>query len=79
LAAIVYLIQAGCSWPKLPAELFGISRSTALVHSRKRRWAKKGGPSPTDRGKTGSKIHVICDRTGLPLSVLTTAERTAAS
>jgi transposase len=29
LAAIVYLIQAGCSWPKLPAELFGISRSTA--------------------------------------------------
>ncbi|MFB7260586.1 IS5 family transposase [Streptomyces nojiriensis] len=27
------------------------------------------GPNPTDRGKLGSKIHVICDRNGLPLSV----------
>jgi transposase len=29
LAAIVYLVQAGCSWWKLPAQMFGISRSTA--------------------------------------------------
>ena len=27
------------------------------------------GPNPTDRGKLGSKIHVICDRNGLPISV----------
>lgn len=27
------------------------------------------GPKPTDRGKLGSKIHVICDRNGLPISV----------
>ncbi|WP_246430250.1 IS5 family transposase [Streptomyces rectiverticillatus] len=27
------------------------------------------GPNPTDRGKKGSKIHVICDRNGLPISV----------
>lgn len=27
------------------------------------------GPSPTDRGKLGSKIHVICDRNGLRTSV----------
>ncbi|MGW0573811.1 IS5 family transposase [Streptomyces tauricus] len=27
------------------------------------------GPNPTDRGKLGSKIHVICDRNGLPLSI----------
>jgi transposase len=27
------------------------------------------GPNPTDHGKLGSKIHVICDRNGLPLSV----------
>ncbi|GAA2439002.1 hypothetical protein GCM10010405_22930 [Streptomyces macrosporus] len=36
------------------------------------RAAKKGsptGPNPTDRGKSGSKIHLICDRTGLPLSL----------
>ncbi|MDF3142988.1 MULTISPECIES: IS5 family transposase [unclassified Streptomyces] len=27
------------------------------------------GPNPTDRGQLGSKIHVICDRNGLPISV----------
>ncbi|MET8421971.1 IS5 family transposase [Streptomyces sp. NPDC005134] len=27
------------------------------------------GPNPTDRGKLGSKIHIICDRNGLPISV----------
>ncbi|MGY3521065.1 transposase [Micromonospora sp. PTRAS2] len=32
LAAIVYLAQAGCSWRKLPATLFGTSRAT--VHRR---------------------------------------------
>ncbi|MEU0286390.1 IS5 family transposase [Streptomyces sp. NPDC006147] len=26
------------------------------------------GPNPTDRGKLGSKMHVICDRNGLPIS-----------
>ncbi|MFE7595727.1 IS5 family transposase [Streptomyces sp. NPDC057494] len=35
------------------------------------RAAKRGpliGPNPTDRGKLGSKIHLITDRNGLPLS-----------
>ncbi|WP_370466993.1 IS5 family transposase [Streptomyces sp. 5-10] len=27
------------------------------------------GPNPTDRGKLGSKVHVICDRNGLSISV----------
>ncbi|MDH6502444.1 transposase [Streptomyces sp. SAI-149] len=27
------------------------------------------GPNPTDRGKRGSKIHLIVDRQGLPLSI----------
>lgn len=27
------------------------------------------GPNPVDRGKFGSKIHLIAERTGLPLSV----------
>jgi transposase len=40
LAAIVYLVQAGCSWPKLPAMLFGVSRST--VHRRFVRWTQEG-------------------------------------
>jgi transposase len=38
--------------------------------------AKKGGsgvgPSPVDRGKPGSKHHVVCDGDGLPLRVITT-------
>jgi transposase len=34
------------------------------------------GPNPVDRGKTGSKIHVLSDRTGLPLSVAVSAANT---
>ncbi|WP_374754123.1 IS5 family transposase [Streptomyces sp. SM12] len=30
------------------------------------------GPSPVDRGKTGSKHHLICDGNGTPLKVITT-------
>ncbi len=31
------------------------------------------GPSPVDRGKTGSKHHLICDGNGTPFTVITTA------
>ncbi|WP_369395435.1 transposase [Streptomyces sp. CG1] len=31
------------------------------------------GPSPVDRGKTGSKHHLICDGRGTPFKVITTA------
>jgi len=34
------------------------------------------GPNPVDRGKYGSKIHLITDRTGLPLSVGISATNT---
>jgi hypothetical protein len=34
------------------------------------------GPSPVDRGKSGSKIHVLSDRGGLPLSVAVSAANT---
>ena len=34
------------------------------------------GPSPVDRGKSGSKIHVLSDRAGLPLSVAVSAANT---
>lgn len=40
LAAIVYLVQAGCSWHKLPTQLFGISRAT--VHRRFTEWTQAG-------------------------------------
>ena len=41
--------------------------------------AKRGsltGPSPVDRGKPGSKIHVLSDRVGIPLSVAVSAANT---
>ncbi|WP_231896870.1 IS5 family transposase [Mycobacteroides stephanolepidis] len=41
--------------------------------------AKKGamtGPSPVDRGKAGTKIHVLTDATGLPLQTAVTAANT---
>ena len=34
------------------------------------------GPNPVDRGKPGSKIHVLSDRRGLPLSVAVSAANT---
>jgi IS5 family transposase len=34
------------------------------------------GPNPVDRGKTGSKIHILSDRTGVPLSVAVSAANT---
>ena len=40
LAAIVYLVQAGCSWRRLPAALFGVSRAT--VHRRFTEWTADG-------------------------------------
>jgi transposase len=39
---------------------------------RQRPGGKRGpltGPNPTDRGKPGSKIHLITDRSGVPLSL----------
>jgi transposase len=40
LAAIVYLVQAGCCWRKLPAQLFSVSRATA--HRRFSQWTRSG-------------------------------------
>jgi hypothetical protein len=34
------------------------------------------GPNPVDRGKPGSKIHVLSERTGIPLSVAVSAANT---
>lgn len=34
------------------------------------------GPNPTDRGKPGSKLHVLCDRAGIPLTVGVSAANT---
>jgi hypothetical protein len=34
------------------------------------------GPNPIDRGKPGSKLHVLTDAAGLPLAVATSAANT---
>jgi transposase len=34
------------------------------------------GPNPTDRGKAGSKYHLLCDANGLPLHALLSAANT---
>ncbi|MFD9474583.1 IS5 family transposase [Streptomyces goshikiensis] len=46
--------------------------SRCAIDSVSMRAAKGGpltGPNPTDRGKLGSKIHLLTDRNGLPLSL----------
>lgn len=57
--AIVYVLTSGCSWRDLPPS-FGVPFQTA--HRRFGQWTKRGsltGPSPVDRGKPDSKIHVV--------------------
>jgi hypothetical protein len=34
------------------------------------------GANPVDRGKPGSKLHLVCDGQGLPLAVAVTAANT---
>jgi len=46
------------------------------VSVRAKRRGEATGPSPTDRGKAGSKYHVLCDRNGLPLHALITGANT---
>jgi hypothetical protein len=31
------------------------------------------GANPVDRGKAGSKLHLVCEGSGLPLTVVVTA------
>ncbi|MFF5025620.1 IS5 family transposase [Streptomyces collinus] len=82
LAAIVFVATSGCTWQQLPAASFGPSGATAhrrfTEWTKARVWAKLHrlvldelgeGPNPVDRGKYGSKIHLITEQTGLPLSV----------
>jgi transposase len=52
-------------------------RPGAREHRQHQRAGEKGGeatgPNPTDRGKRGSKYHLIVDRQGVPLAAMLTA------
>ena len=39
-------------------------------------WGKKTGPNPTDRGKLGTKRHLLTDQRGTPLSAVATGANT---
>jgi len=65
-------------WPRLHEVLLGeLRRANALDFSRPavdgshisgRYRGAKTGPSPVDRGRTGSNHHLITDATGIPLA-----------
>src|SRR5258708_12308057 len=56
------------------ANLLDFSRAAVdSSHIRAMKGGPATGPSPVDRGKTGSKHHVIVDAHGIPLATITTA------
>lgn len=56
------------------AEAIGWHRAAIdSVYLRAKRGGEQVGPSPVDRGKPGSKIHLVTDDHGLPLAVEVTA------
>lgn len=64
-AAIIYVLVSGCAWRALPPP-FGMAKKRGEIT----------GPSPVDRGKPGSKTHVLSDANGLPLLVGLSAANT---
>ena len=55
------------------ADLLDFSRAAVdSSHIRAMKGGAKTGPSPVDRGKTGSKHHVITEAHGIPLAVILT-------
>lgn len=53
--------------------------SADSTHVRAKRGGEATGPNPTDRGKPGSKHHILTDANGLPLAALVTASNVADS
>lgn len=63
-----------------PAGTSGAARPVPGVPRRGQRAGEKGGeltgPNPTDRGKPGSKYHILVDAAGVPLAALLSAANT---
>lgn len=64
---ILFVLHTGVAWEHLPQELGFDSGMTCW-----RRLAEWTGRSPVDRGRTGSKHHLITDATGIPLAATLT-------
>jgi Transposase DDE domain len=63
--------RLGPPWPARPGGLVTGERGH---HERAgQAWGDHGGANPVDRGKPGSKLHLVCDATGFPLTAAVTA------
>jgi transposase len=87
LTGIVFVLKSGIPWEMLPQEIGCGSGVTCwrrlrdwqaagvwdrLHQTLLDRLGEAVGPNPTDRGKPGTKRHVVGDRHGLPLDSLVT-------
>jgi hypothetical protein len=52
---------------RVGARLFGLGEHPGQKRGR------KAGANPTDKGKAGTKRHIVVDKRGVPLSVITSA------
>jgi len=66
--------------PPHDAQPFAQSQQNQLVSCRRRQfkcsrrfWGAQTGSNPADRGKNGSKHHVLTDANGIPLSIILTS------
>ncbi|MEV7565684.1 IS5 family transposase [Streptomyces tanashiensis] len=58
--------QGGLDWSRFAIDSVSVRALKGLLT----------GPNPTDRGKNGSKIHLVTDRSGLPVAVAISAANT---
>jgi len=69
LNGILFVLQTGIPWEDLPQSLRYGSGMTCW--RRLRDWeGQETGPNTTDRGKLGSKRHIVVDARGIPLVIL---------
>jgi transposase len=85
LAAVGRVAGSRRLGPAAPAGARRVVRRAAVglvagLHRRGVGAVEKGGeltgPNPTDRGKAGSKYHILCDANGLPLHAVLSAANT---
>ncbi|MCD9904777.1 hypothetical protein LUR56_40960 [Streptomyces sp. MT29] len=66
-------LRPAAAGPALGAQRGRRTRLVPGLRGRLPHPGEKGGVDTVDRGKTGSKHHLICDGRGTPLKVITTA------